>query len=286
LLTASLQIPFALAIARSLEAAARESGVHLLVASSDLEGTRTLDNAAQLLQSGVELMIVFNPIENFSPQIAERCARAGVPVVAITFPLPGATTFGVDSYRAGLDGGEGFGEYVARCWPAGPDRVVLLDSADSGQPRQARMAGMMDGLSRVIPSIRDAVAPVPARRSDDEPRRMLARLLRARPGERVVVLATNDTYALGALSAVKDWGRQETVRILGQGGVPEVRRELQRPASPLWGTVAHFPEQFGRKLMPVALGILQGADVGAFVYTEHALLTRSNLSRYYRGFGI
>jgi ribose transport system substrate-binding protein len=81
---------------------------------------------------------------------------------------------------------------------------------------------------------------------------------------------------------VQDCGRSDSVRILGQGGVAEVRRELLRPGSPVWGTVAHFPEQFGRKLMPVALGILEGAHVGPSVYTEHALLTRNNLARYYQ----
>jgi ribose transport system substrate-binding protein len=81
---------------------------------------------------------------------------------------------------------------------------------------------------------------------------------------------------------VQDCGRSDSVRILGQGGVAEVRRELLRPGSPVWGTVAHFPEQFGCKLMPVALGILEGAHVGPSVYTEHALLTRNNLARYYQ----
>lgn len=282
LLTASLRIPFARAMAQSLQAAAREAGVCLLIAPSDLEGKRTLPNLAQLLKSGIELLIAFNPIERISGEIAGHCARAGVPAVAITFPMPGAVTFGVDSYRAGLEGGQGFGQYVSRSWQSGPDRVVLLDSPASGGPQQARMAGMLDGLRSMLPVPDEAVVRMPARRSDEEPRRLLLRFLRRWPHARTVVLATNDSYALGALRAVEDCGRQDSVRILGQGGVAEVRQELRRAASPLWGTVAHFPEQFGRKLMPVALGILQGARVGSPVYTEHALLTRSNLASYYQ----
>jgi ribose transport system substrate-binding protein len=281
LLTASLRIPFALAMARSLQNAARESGVDLWIAPGDPEGRRTLANAAQLLRSGIELMIVFNPVETLSAEIAGLCDRAGVPVVAIAFPLPGAVTFGVDNYRAGHDGGAGFGQYVARCWPDGPDHVVLLDSPDSGRIQQTRMAGMLDGLGSVLPVDRDAMVTMQARRSDDGPRRMLAKFLRDRPRRRVAVLATNDSYALGALRAVGECGRADSVQIIGQGGVAEVRQELRRPASALWGTVAHFPEQFGRKLMPVALGILEGAHVGESVYTEHALLTRTTLSAYY-----
>jgi ribose transport system substrate-binding protein len=282
LLTASLRIPFALAMARSLQSAASESGVDLWIAPSDLEGRRTLAHAAQLLQSGIELMIAFNPIEGLSDEIASLCTNAGVPIIAITFPLPSAVTFGVDNYRAGLDGGSGFGQCVARSWQNGPDRVVMLDNPDSGRPQQARMAGMLDGLDGVLPMAREAAVTMRARRSDDAPGRMLARFLRARPGDRVAVLATNDSYALSAMRAVVECGRTESVRILGQGGVAEVRQELRRPSSPLWGTVAHFPEQFGRKLMPVALGILAGAHVGESVYTEHALLTRTNLSSYYQ----
>jgi hypothetical protein len=84
------------------------------IASSDLEGKRTLSVAAQLLQSGIELMIVFNPIERLSAEIAAQCARSGVPAVATTFPLPGAVAFGVDNYRASLDGGAGFGRHLSR----------------------------------------------------------------------------------------------------------------------------------------------------------------------------
>ncbi len=281
LLTASLRVPFALAMARSVQSAARESGVLLWIAPSDLEGRRTLANAAQLIRSGIELMIVFNPIEELSGEIAGLCARAGVPIVAVTFPLPGAVTFGVDNYRAGLDGGAGFGQYVCRCWQDGPSHVVLLDSPDSGRTQQARMAGMLDGLRRMLPA-RDEIVSMHARRADDGPRRMLSRFLREHARDRVVVLATNDSYALSALRSTEECERRDSVRILGQGGVAEVRRELRRPASPMWGTVAHFPEQFGRKLMPVALGILEGAHVGESVYTEHAVLTRTNLSAYYQ----
>ena len=282
LLTASLRIPFALAMAQSVQSAARESGVQLLIAPSDLAGSRTLANVEQLLQSGIELLIAFNPVERISAQIAERCMRGGVPVVAVTFPLPGAVTFGVDCYRAGLDGGQGFGQHVSQCWRSGPDRVVLLDSPDSGGPQQARMAGMLDGLKKTSPLAGESVLRMNAPRLDEQPRKLMFRYLRQHPDERVVVLATNDTYALDALHAVEDAGRESSVCILGQGGVAEVRQELRRASSPLWGTVAHFPEQFGRKLIPIALGILQGAHVGSSVYTEHALLTRRNLASYYQ----
>ncbi len=281
LLTVSPRIPFAGAIAESLEKAAQACGIELLVASNDPQDERTLPNLDYLLRCSIELLAVFNPIERISDEIARRCALAGVPVVAITFPMAGAVTFGVDNYRAGLDGGIGFGQHVSRSWKSGPDRVVLLADPASGLPQQQRMAGMLDGLRNLVRVPDAEVLRMNVPRAEEQPRRQLFRFLTKRTSERVVVLATNDTYALGALRAVEDAGGKR-VKILSQGGVPEIRQELSRPASPVWGTVAHFPEQFGRKLLPVALGILQGAQVGPQVCTEHALLTRSNLASYYQ----
>jgi ABC-type sugar transport system substrate-binding protein len=98
---------------------------------------------------------------------------------------------------------------------------------------------------------------------------------------RIAVLCYNDLNALGALRAAEESDRAEHVAILSQGGVSEVRAALRKAHSPMWSAVAHFPEKFGERLVPNIIRMLRGEAVPPTIFTEHVLLTRSNIDRYY-----
>jgi ABC-type sugar transport system substrate-binding protein len=100
-------------------------------------------------------------------------------------------------------------------------------------------------------------------------------------GRRVVVLATNDTQALSAVAAVAHFDRDREVLILSHGGVAPARQELRRKGSSLWGTIAHFPESFGDRVVPAALQILAGQKVPSNNVLRHAVLTQKNVLQHY-----
>jgi ABC-type sugar transport system substrate-binding protein len=119
-------------------------------------------------------------------------------------------------------------------------------------------------------------------RRETNARVLMSRFLERNPRLRhIAVLCYNDLNALGAAEAAEAAGRSGHVRIVSQGAVREVRDELRRPGSALWGAVAHFPERFGARLAPIAQRMLRGETVPATIYAEHVLLTRANISQYY-----
>src|SRR5579863_9839903 len=108
----SCTVPFAVEVNQGIVEAAQKAGVELMVAYNDFDPSKIVRNVEDFLIAGVELIIEYNTDEHMSHVIADRCSRANVPVVAITFPVPGATTLGINNYRAGLTGGEGIGQHI------------------------------------------------------------------------------------------------------------------------------------------------------------------------------
>ena len=278
----SASIPFVVEVEKSLEAEASRSGMDLVVRHHEFVPGRAVQDVEELLAIGISLLICYNPDELMSHVIADRCAQAGVPMWAITFPAPGARLFGVNNYRAGLVGGEGLGDHLARRWSGQVDKALLLDIPGNSPAQQARMTGMLEGLRRKVHVPDSCVVHLHTDRDRLTARNAMRDILQESDStHHIAVLCYNDANALGAMHATEETGRTKDVQILSQGGIADVRAELRKPRSPLWGAVAHFPEQFGAKLIPLVLRTLSGDSLPATNYTEHVLLTRTNVDRYY-----
>jgi hypothetical protein len=53
-----------------------------------------------------------------------------------------------------------------------------------------------------------------------------------------------------------------------------------QPASPFIGTVAFFPERYGRGLVSLVLRLLKGEPIAPFHYIEHELIDGRNAAVY------
>jgi ribose transport system substrate-binding protein len=91
----------------------------------------------------------------------------------------------------------------------------------------------------------------------------------------------NDSCALAALQAFREGGLEAEVAIVGQDASIEARQELRRRSTRLVGTVAYFPENYGARLIKLALDILEKKPVPPAVFTQHELVTSANVDKIY-----
>jgi ribose transport system substrate-binding protein len=282
MLSISKTIAFVREVDQGIETEAKRAGLDLKIRHHEFDSSRLVTEAEALLAQDLSLMLCYNPDEHASHVVADRCASAGVPIIAITFPIPGARLFGINNYRAGMAGGEGLGEQICRRWSGAVDRVVVLDIPGNSPAQRARNTGMIEGL-RANVRVPDAkILHVHSERGDGGALAVMRRVLtECAKDRRIAVLCYNDVNALGALRAAEELGRVDQTAILSQGAVAEVRACLRKARSPLWSAVAHFPERFGERLIPHIVRVLRGESTPPTIYTEHVLLTRSNVDRYY-----
>lgn len=96
------------------------------------------------------------------------------------------------------------------------------------------------------------------------------------------VMCGNDRIALGALRALEASGesRQETVRIYGVDGSPEIKSEIAKANSPMMGTGAQSPIRIGKAAAEIGIAILEGKDFEEETYEDTFLIDKGNVEMY------
>ncbi len=274
---------FAQQVRRSLERAARQNdAVELLVRDNNLDRSTSLANADWLIAKEIDLMIEYQVDAQAGNVIMDKFNRAGVPVIAVDIPLPGATFFGADNYRAGSIAGEALGKWVKSHWGGKIDLLLRLEAPMVGPPG-ARIQGQQDGLESVIGPLQDdQVRALDCPVLVDEAETHVDAALDSLPGDaRIAIVGINDEAVLGALAAFEKAGRLHQVAAVGQNADRLGRAAMRRSDFPFIGSTSYAPESYGEQLLALALRILRGEPTPPAFYSRHTFITPENIDEHY-----
>jgi ribose transport system substrate-binding protein len=269
-------------VQKGLVSAAEISETELLVVDNRYDAKVALRNAERLIREQVELVIEFQTDESVAAAIAAKYMDAGIPMIAIDIPHPGATYFGANNHEAGFLGGRHLGRWARRNWASEVDEVLLIGLMRAGAIPQNRIRGMIAGLKEAMRIPEDRlVREIDGDGQFNVALEMVRKHLRRCTSKRILVGAANDPSALGALRAFEEAGRAAECAIVGQNCEPEARDELRRQGTRLIGSVAYFPEKYGSGLIRLALDILAHKPVPPAVFVKHQLVTPEDVDDIY-----
>ena len=103
------EFAFSREVTASVTWAAENQGINLVCVDNRYSRATAIRNVETLIKRGVNLVMEFQTDEKAAPIISSLYEQAGIPVIAIEIPHPGATFFGADNYKAGLIGGRHLG---------------------------------------------------------------------------------------------------------------------------------------------------------------------------------
>jgi ribose transport system substrate-binding protein len=273
---------FARDVTESIRVAAAQTGTELIELDNQLSARVAIGNSEKLVRERVDLAIEFQVCQEIAPLVASKFADAGIPMIAVHTPHPGATFFGGNNYIAGRIGGRALGLWALKAWSGSVDEVLLLGHATAGPLTNSRLTGTAVGITEALPGFdSSAVARLDAKGGYAETMDIVLKHLARSRAKRILVGAINDSVALGALRAFTEIGRPDDCAIMGQNGTIAARMELRTPGSRLIGSVAFFPEKYGEHLMPLARGILKRKCIPPAVFIKHTLITAQNVNDYY-----
>jgi len=282
----SAEMPFSVAVAQSVTAAAAASGVELVVLDNQFDCDVAVRNAEDFVAKRVDLVLEFQVEEAVAPRIANIFKKAEIPLVAIDVPHPNATYFGVDNFECSLEAGGLLAQHALRKWKGKADLVLGVGFAEAGSFVQSRMTGAFDGIRERLKDIAaDHYVLLEGRGMREASRIAVAEFLRTRAKaerghkvEKILVAAATDSSALGVLDAARQANREADFAIVGQDCIPEALDEMRTGKSALIGSISHEVETYGPRLIQLGISLLRGYTVPPYNYVRHKAVTAETLS--------
>ncbi|MFC5401206.1 sugar ABC transporter substrate-binding protein [Cohnella soli] len=276
-------VAFPVDVRKGIERVAKEKGVKLVLADNKLDGATALSNAENFITQQVDGVIEFQIDEKFGNVIMDKFRAANIPVIAIDIPMPGATFFGADNYKAGSLTGEALGNAIKDKFGGSIDKFIMLELPQSGPIPAARMQGARDGVEKIIGKIpEEKVLHLDSKNTLEEARRVMNDVLQTIPkGQKMGIVTINDDVSRGAVNALQAAGRESDALIGSQGADANGRPEIMREGTPVVGTTAYFPEKYGEYLIPAILDLIEGKPVPASIFMKHEFITKDNMKQFY-----
>jgi ABC-type sugar transport system substrate-binding protein len=268
--------------------AARALPIDLVFYDNRGDAATTLANVEDAVTRKVDLYIQYGADAATNSTVAQRLGAAGIPVLAINYPVPGAPLYTADNTAAGRIAGEALARFATRTWRGEPVAAAVLGAlGDESRHGPERARGVAAGLARTLP----AVTPVrlDTRGNPAQIPPLLGRFLGAHAGRKVLVAALDDPTALAAKEVIERAGRTADAAIVSHGADPTVRggaaekKEIHpdNRGSILIGSVALFLDRYGYEVLPLALRVLRGEPVPPRTMVRHLLVTPSNVFAEY-----
>jgi ribose transport system substrate-binding protein len=278
----SREFAFSRAVDEGLTTAAATANIDLIVVDNQYSAKTALRNAERFVRERVDLAIEFQTDEHIAPVISAKLIAANIPIVAIEIPHPGATYYGANNYHAGELGGHFLGRWAQQQWKGYVDEVLLLELPVAGSLPRSRLTGTLDGIRKSIRSLPDSrVHWIDGNGQFGASLDAVRKHLRHSLARRVLIGGINDPSVLGALRAFEEAGRADGCAAMGQNASIEARTELRSPSTQLVGSIAYFPERYGRRLIPLCVDLLERRPVPPAVFVNHQLVTKDNVDRIY-----
>jgi ribose transport system substrate-binding protein len=278
-------------IRRSFELASRSLPLDMIYYDNGGDAGKALANAADAVSRKVDLLIEYNSDADANVEISRQLKAAGIPVLALNHPIPGAPLYAADHLAAGKIAGQTLGQFAKENWSdQTPVAAILGDVADPSTSVARRVQGVTEGLRQELPNtppilLDSAGHPVRAEG-------ILAKFLSTQVRRKVLVATLDDATALAAKSAIETARRTSDCVIVSQGasravhGGASEKKEID-PAnrgSIILGSVAYYLDRYGYQVLPIAMRMLRGEQVPAQTLTNHVLISAKNVFREYPPF--
>jgi ribose transport system substrate-binding protein len=265
---------------------AEAAGLELVIADNRLDGATALANAESFINRNVDYVIEFQTDAAFGATIMEKMNAAGIKVIAIDIPMPGATFFGANNPKSGYMGGVYLGQAAIEKF--GADKVkagyfILGDLPQSGAVPAMRTGGQRAGFLAAVEGFpEDHIIVIDTKNTLEESFTQTNNVLGRIPdGVPIMATAINDQATTGILRAVKQSGREADLIAVGMGA-DETQTLVDEPA--FVASVGYFPERYGNFLIPMALAELAGVDLPPTVLQTHVMVHKGNVCDYYPDF--
>jgi ribose transport system substrate-binding protein len=282
-------LPFCISVENDIIKQAKLAGFNesdLILMDNQYDSVIGLKNADIMLSKRPDFFIEFQSDAKVNSIVSAKFTSAGIPLLAIDVPVPGAPFMGVNNWGVALMGGKHMAKMIKEQWGGwdAVDMVVLGQMPVGGDVLMLRSEGFAAALAEEFgPEVEDKIVRFDGGMGQSEEAKAgMDDVLAAHPNaKKIAVTSINEQTMAGIIAAIQGAGRwnQDDVIVVTLGvdelGQSQIREGLSD------GGIAFFPERYGRYVIPAVCAILDGHAVPPWIYVENDVITKDNIGQYY-----
>lgn len=281
----TLGAPYFAAQLNAAKRKAEELGMQVACTEARDDMVTQLANVEDLLTQGIDLLIL-NPKDPQGAIPATKAAtKAGVPVIIIDSTIDQAADFVTTIQSNNLANGELIGEWLVKKMKGKFIKIALISGVPGNPVGKERRQGVFRGIiEQQLRSYGRAGFEIVAQGWGDwfheGGLKAMEDIIVAHP-EINVMMAENDSMALGALEAIKEAGREDDILVFacadGQKKALELIKEGKYGA-----TGMNNPVLIAETAVEIGVRVLNGETGFPKVsYTPAVCITKENVDKYY-----
>jgi len=264
---------------------AAEYGIQVISAEAGDDMVKQLSDVEDMLTQKIDLLIL-NPKD---PQglipATKRATAAGVPVIVIDSSIDSAADFVTTVQSNNLANGELIGEWLVKTMKGEYIKMALISGVAGNPVGKERRQGVFRGI--IEQQLRstgrfgfEIVAQGWGNWSHEGGLSAMEDIIVAHP-EINVMLAENDSMALGAIEAIKAAGREDDILVLAAADGQKEALKLIKEGK-YGATGLNNPTLIAETAIEIGLNVLEGkTDYPAKSYTPPVCITKENVDEYY-----
>ncbi|MFB3906432.1 MAG: substrate-binding domain-containing protein [Acidobacteriota bacterium] len=280
----TLGAPYFAAQNNALKRKAESLGITVIDTEAKDDMNKQLADVEDLLSRGIDLLIL-NPKDPQGLIPATKAAtRAGVPVIIMDSSIDPSADFVTTVQSNNLANGELIGEWLVRRMKGKPLKIALL-SGTPGNPvgkerRQGVFRGIIEEQLRTANRVSfEVVSQGWGNWAHEGGLKAMEDILVAQPDFNVM-LAENDSMALGALKAIRESGRKDIVVLAAADGQKEALELIKK--GEYGATGMNNPVLVAETALEMGLRYLDGErNFPKTTYTPAVCIAADNVDKYY-----
>jgi ribose transport system substrate-binding protein len=282
-------LPFCISVEKDIIKQAKLAGFSeddMIIMDNQYDSVIGLKNSDIMLARKPDFFVEFQADAKVNNIVSAKFTAAGIPLLAIDVPVPGAPFMGVNNWKVALMGGEYMAKLIKEEWGGwdNADMVVLLQMPAGGDVTMLRSEGFAAALVDAF----GADAEEKIVRADggmgqsEQAKAAMDDVLAAHPkAKKIALTSINEQTMAGAIASLQGAGRwnADDIIIITLGvdelGQSQIREGLSDAG------IAFFPEKYGEYVVPAVCAILEGHAVPPWIYVENEVITKANINQYY-----
>lgn len=281
--------PFCISVEQDIIKQAKLAGFaeeDLIILDNQYNAVLGLKNADIMLSKRPDIFIEFQADGKVNHIIAQKFKAAGIPIIAVDVPIPGAPFMGINNWKVSTMGGKEMARLIKEQWGGwdAVDMITLLQFPSGGEENLQRSEGFAEALVEEFGEKAEEkiVRTDGGMGQSEQAKSAMDDVLASHPNaKKIAVASINEQTMAGIIASLQGAGRwNDNDIIVVTLGVDELGQSQLRDGTADVG-IAFFPEKYGEYLVSAACAILQGGDVPENIYVENEVITLENIDQYY-----